>query len=67
MSTRLHCPCALIMLALVGAPLSYARDLTFEERVAAQEAIERVCYSHHVGASRPFREAMPSDVLQRKV
>src|SRR6267142_699263 len=44
-----------------------ARDLTFEERVKAQEAIERVYYAHQIGATRPFEEAVPRAVLEKKV
>ena len=36
-----------------------ARDLTFEDRIKAQEAIERVYYAHQIGATRPFEEAVP--------
>jgi len=43
------------------------RDLTFEERVAAQRAIERVYYEHQIGASRPFEEAVPDTVIRGKV
>ncbi len=43
------------------------RDLTFDERVRAQEAIERVYYAHQTGATRPFEEAVPRAVLQTKV
>src|SRR5438876_116076 len=44
-----------------------ARDLTFEQRVTAQQAIERVYYSHQSGARQPFEEAVPRAVLERKV
>ncbi len=44
-----------------------ARELSFEERVRAQEAIERVYYSYQTGASRPFEEAVPREALERKV
>src|SRR6267142_437619 len=44
-----------------------ARDLTFEDRVHAQEAIERVYYSHQIGATKPFEEAVPRDFLETKV
>ncbi len=50
-----------------AVPAALARDLTFEERVAAQEAIERVYYSHQIGATRPFEEAVPRAVLEDKV
>jgi len=44
-----------------------SRQLTFEERVRAQEAIERLYYSHQIGVSRPFEEAIPRSLLERKV
>jgi len=44
-----------------------ARDLTFEERVRAQEAIERVRYSHQIDATKPFEEAVPRAALEDKV
>ena len=43
------------------------RQLSFEDRVAAQEAIERVYYSHQIDASRPVEEAVPRQMLERKV
>lgn len=43
------------------------RRLTFEERVRAQEAIERIYYSHQTGATRPFEEAVPRTILEQKV
>jgi N-acetylneuraminic acid mutarotase len=49
------------------APHAIARDLTFEDRVNAQEAIERVYYSHQIGATKPFDEAVPRAVLEQKV
>jgi hypothetical protein len=44
-----------------------ARDLTFEERVKAQEAIERVNYSFQLGTTRSFEVAVPRGVLEAKV
>ncbi len=58
---------ALIPLALVSTGLAAARDLTFEERVEAQAAIDRVYYSHQIGATKPFEEAVPRAVLEVKV
>ncbi len=46
---------------------SAPRTLTFEDRVAAQGAIDRVYYSHQIGATRPFEEAVPRTVLEEKV
>jgi len=43
------------------------RTLTFDERVNAQTAIERVYYSHQLGATKPFEEAVPRSVIENKV
>jgi len=44
-----------------------ARELSFEERVAATTAIERVYYVHRQGATEPFETAVPRRVLEEKV
>ena len=50
-----------------------ARDLTFEQRVAAQEAIEQVYWSHTIWPKEnprpkpPLEEIMPDAVLRAKV
>jgi len=57
-----------ILVALLPCTVAAGpRDLTFEERVRAQEAIERVYYAHQIGATRPFEEAVPGATLERKV
>jgi N-acetylneuraminic acid mutarotase len=43
------------------------RHLSFDERVEAQRAIERVYHRHQIGATKPFEEAVPREVLERKV
>ena len=43
------------------------RTLSFEERVKAQTSIERVYYSHQLGATKTFDEAVPKAVLEAKV
>jgi Putative metal-binding motif/Galactose oxidase, central domain/Kelch motif/Thrombospondin type 3 repeat len=57
---------ALATILFQGATVQ-PRQLTFEQRVKAQEAIERVYYAHQIGAIRPFEEAVPRAVLERKV
>jgi len=52
--------------AIVGA-YPQDRSLTFEERFRAQEAIQRVYYSHQIGASVPFEKAFPRELLERQV
>src|SRR5207245_6235801 len=49
-----------------GASLQ-ARELTFEDRVKAQRAIERFYYSHQIGEKRPFERAVPQALLEKKV
>ena len=64
-------PLAVLLLALAAlgssAVAAEQRTLTLEERVAAQEAIERVYYSHQIGATKPFEEAVPRELLETKV
>jgi len=57
------------VLSLVGATrLALAsQSLTFEDRVRAQETIERVYYSHTIGATRSFAEAVPHETVVGKV
>jgi hypothetical protein len=51
--------------ALAGAPAP--RSLTFDERVRAQEAIERVYYKHQIAAKHPFDAVISRAVLESKV
>ena len=44
-----------------------ARELSFEQRARAEEAIQRIYYSHQIGATRPFEEAVPRALLEKKV
>ena len=68
MRTRILVAAAVLCSTLpFGSGAVEARGLTFEERVRAQEAVERVYYSHQVGAVRPFEEAAPRDLLEAKV
>jgi len=54
-------------IVLASATQVAARNLTFDERVKAQEAIERVYFSHQIGTPRLFEEVAPRFVLERKV
>jgi hypothetical protein len=56
-----------VVLPILFAPVHASSALTFQERVAAQEAIDRVYYGHQVGATRPFEEVVPREALERKV
>ena len=44
-----------------------ARDLSFEQRVQAGAAIERVYHAHRIGEARAFEEAVPRSVLEANV
>src|SRR5262245_58029114 len=63
--------CAGVFLSLLVSPAQpragVSRELTFEDRVRAQEAIERVYYSHLVGTTQRFEDAVPREVLEKKV
>ena len=52
---------------LQQSALQAAPSLTFEQRVEAQRAIERVRYAHQIGARRAFDEAVPQAVLEARV
>ncbi|HET6374095.1 MAG TPA: MopE-related protein [Candidatus Polarisedimenticolia bacterium] len=59
---------AIALLALAVPSLARnERSLSFEERVRAQEAIERIYYAHFIGATKRFEEVVPREVLERKV
>ena len=58
---------ALLLCLCTGTASAAPRDLTFQQRVAAQEAIERVQFGHLVGATRNFEQAVPRSLLERKV
>ncbi|MGH9870790.1 MAG: Kelch repeat-containing protein [Candidatus Polarisedimenticolia bacterium] len=49
------------------APAASPRTLTFEQRVAAQRAIDAVYYRHQIGARLPFDDAVPRALSERKV
>jgi hypothetical protein len=63
---KLSAAAAVFALSIYVA-LANARDLTFKERVKAQEEIERVYYSHQIGTTKPFEEAVQHDVIEKKV
>jgi len=52
---------------IVLPPAGGQGGLSFAQRVAAQEAIERVYYRHQQGATKPFEEAVPREALEAKV
>ncbi len=56
-----------VLLITSGVALANTRQIGFDERVRAQEAIERVYYSHQIAAADPFEDAVPRGVLDGKV
>jgi hypothetical protein len=56
---------AFVMVLVAGFSLS--KPLSLEDRVRAQEAIERVYYAHQAGATRPFEDAVPRGAPEAKV
>src|SRR5262245_21006712 len=60
-------------LLLAFSPSAFARDIPLAERIRAQEAIERVYWSHRTapvgttGARPQFSEAVPEAVIREKV
>src|SRR5262245_42717086 len=58
---------ALLVLLPAGSDHPQVRTLTFADRARSQEAIERVYYSHQIGATRDFDEAMPRSRIEAKV
>jgi len=65
--------CSALLLSTWGASVFAREPLTFEERVKAQEALERVYYEHRVWPKEnpapkpPFEEMMPEVLLEAKV
>src|SRR5262245_37813673 len=58
---------AAALIVVPSTSAAQAQALTFEDRVRAQEAIERVYYAHQIGATRSFEEAVPRAALEKKV
>ena len=60
-----------LIFGLIGSMAQAAepaqRTLSFEDRVKAQRAIERVYYAHQLGATKKFEAAVPTAVLEVKV
>src|SRR5262245_6435043 len=46
---------------------SYAGELTFSERLAAETALAKVYYAHQDGNTQPFDAAVPRATVERKV
>ncbi len=55
------------MLSLGVPTLLHGRELSFEARVEAQAAIERVYYAHQIGTTVPFEVAVPREGIESRV
>ena len=64
MSAAIRTTAAALVVLTAFAAVAHGRELTFDDRVAVQEAIEGA-YSHQIAVERSFEEAMPRD-LERK-
>src|SRR5262245_49848110 len=67
MLKRLAALCAPLVCSIAVASAPGPRTLTFDDRVNAQEAIERVYHAHRIGEAAPFEIAVPRAVLEAKV
>ncbi|HQO21202.1 MAG TPA: hypothetical protein PK747_11025 [Acidobacteriota bacterium] len=62
-----------LLVGAIGIDVSSREPLTFQERVKAQEAIERVYYSHRIwpkenpGPKPPFEKMVPKESIEAKV
>lgn len=56
-----------LLLALLVPGAASARELSFAERVSCHEAIERVRFSHQIGAIGSFETAVPHELLESRV
>ena len=53
--------------AVIVSGLSYAKDLSFNDRVEALRRVERMRYSHQIDAARPFEQVATQELLERRV
>ncbi|MGH9868775.1 MAG: Kelch repeat-containing protein [Candidatus Polarisedimenticolia bacterium] len=58
---------ALLGAMVLGNTVPVHAALTFEQRVAAEEAIQRVRYRHQIDARRPFEQAISVELMERRV
>ena len=59
--------CSVLSIAGTATDPAESFDLTFEARVRAQSAIERVFHSHRIDAAEDFETAVPREVLGARV
>ncbi len=62
-----HAAALLLLATSIPAIARTSRELSFEQRVEAQRAIERVYISHLEGTRRTFDQAVTQELLERKV
>ena len=49
----------MLLVLAAGGGGDITREISFQQRVEAQDAIKRVYYSHQIDARRTFEEAVP--------
>src|SRR5262249_38805310 len=52
---------------LIAKPAPPSPGISLADRLRAQAAIERVYYSHQIGTTKSFDEAVPPALIERKV
>src|SRR5262245_61004502 len=58
---------ALLVIPFLLGNTRSPRTLSIDQRIQAQEAIERVYYAHQIGAVEPFERVVTRELLERKV
>ncbi len=66
-SGRRSLAATMALLCLAAASRAESADLSFEQRVAAQLAIERVYYAHQLGVDKAFETLVPRATVEQKV
>src|SRR6185436_20167622 len=59
--------CVLVFAFFLLETGAQARELSFQDRLEAQTALERVQYAHQIGATERFETALPRAVLEERV
>src|SRR5206468_12729526 len=58
-------------LRAIGSPRAHGaarvREIGFEDRVAAETAIEKIYYDHQIGTTRSFDQVVPRQALENSV
>ena len=60
-------PICFCIASITGLSASQGQEPTFQQRVEAQRAIDRIYYAHQEGSTEPFEKAVPGSVSEKKV